>query len=79
MPTVMPSVDDDTLRTIASWKYVSITDLRGSLYQIPLEKTSMKWRATRTTFRGLRVNTVSAQCMPGSSETLEETMCSLFK
>ena len=27
LPTVMPSVDD-TLRTIASWKYTAITDLR---------------------------------------------------
>ena len=38
----------------------------------------MKWCATPTPFRGLRVYTVSAQGMPGSSETLEKMMCSVL-
>ena len=77
LPSVMPSVDD-TFRTIANWKYIVITDLKDSFYQIPLHKDSIKWCATSTPFRGLRVYTVSAQGMPGSSETLEEMMCTIL-
>ena len=65
LPTVMPSVED-ILRTIASWKYLIKTDLRDSFYQIPLEKESMKWCATPTPFRGIRVYLQSAQGIPGS-------------
>ena len=77
LPTSMPTVND-TLRSIASWKYLIKTDLRDSFYQIPLEKISMKWCGTQTPFRGLRCYAVSAQGMPGSSETLEETMCTIL-
>ena len=73
LPTIMPSVED-TLGTIASWRYI-VTDLRDSFYQIPLAKESMKWCATPTPYRGLRVYLRSAQGMPGSSETLEEMLC----
>ena len=77
LPTSMPTVDD-TLRTIASWKYMVKTDLRDSFYQIPLERSSMKWCGTQTPFRGLRLYAVSAQGMPGSSETLEEMMSTVL-
>ena len=77
LPTVMPTVDQ-TLRTIANWKYIIHTDLRDAFYQIPLDRDSMKWCATPTPFKGLRVYTVSAQGMPGSSETLEEMMCAVL-
>ena len=77
LPTVMPSVDD-ILRTISSWKYLITSDLRDSFYQIPLAKESMKWCATPTPYRGLRVYLRSAQGMPGSSETLEEMMCTVL-
>lgn len=77
LPISMPTVDD-VLRTIASWKYIIKTDLRDSFYQIPLEKESMKWCGTQTPFRGLRCYAVSAQGMPGSSETLEEMMCTVI-
>ena len=77
LPSVMPSVDD-TLRTIAKWKYIIVTDLKDSFYQIPLDHASKKWCATATPFRGLRVYEVSAQGMPGSSETLEEMMSTIF-
>ncbi len=77
LPSIMPTVDD-TLRMIASWKYIIATDLRDAFYQIPLDKTSMKWCATSTPYRGLRVYLVSAQGMPGSSETLEEMMCTVL-
>ena len=77
LPSIMPSVDG-TLRTIANWKFIAITDLKDSFYQIPLERESMKWCATPTPFRGLRLYTVSTQGMPGSSETLEEMMSTVL-
>ena len=73
LPSNMPTVED-TLRAISPWKYIIKTDLRDSFYQIPLERSSMKWCGTQTPFRGLRCYTVSVQGMPGSSETLEEMM-----
>ena len=77
LPTVMPSVEE-ILRTVSKWKYIIATDLRDAFYQIPLEEESMKWCATPTPFKGLRVYTASAQGMPGSSETLEEMMCTVL-
>ena len=41
-PSLMPSVDQ-VLRDIASWKYVIVTDLLQSFYQIPLSKASMRY------------------------------------
>ena len=38
----------------------------------------MKWCVTPTLFRGLHVYIISAQGMPGSSETLEEMVCSVL-
>ena len=77
LPISMPTVDD-ILRTIASWKYIIKTDLRDSFYQVPLDENSMKWCGTQTPYRGLRCYAVSAQGMPGSSETLEELMCTVL-
>ena len=74
----MPSVDD-ILRTISSWKYLITSNLRDSLYQIPLAKESMKWRATPTPYHGLQVYLRSAQGMLGSSETVEEMMCTVLR
>ena len=66
------------LRTIAEWKYIITTDLRDAFYQIRLLKESMKWCATQTPFRGLRVYLVASQGLPGSSEWLEELLALLF-
>ena len=77
LPTVMPTVES-MLRTIAEWKFIIMTDLRDAFYQIPLSKESMKWCATSTPFRGLRVYQVACQGLPGSSECLEELLCLLF-
>ena len=77
LPTIMPTVDS-TLRVIGSWNYIIKTDLRDAFYQIPLEESSRKWCATPTPFRGLRCYLVSAQGMPGSSETLEELLTTVF-
>ena len=73
-PSLMPSVDG-VLRDIARWKFVVITDLRQSFYQIPLSHSSMKYCGVVTTYKGIRVYTRSAMGMPGSETCLEELMC----
>ena len=77
LPSLMPTVEV-ILRTIAEWRYIISTDLRDAFYQIPLDKESMKWCATQTPYRGLRVYVVASQGLPGSSEWLEELLSLLF-
>ena len=72
-PSLMPTVDG-VLRDIASWKYLIVTDLLQSFYQIPLSKASMKYCGVATPFKGVRVYTRSAMGMPGSETSLEELM-----
>ena len=45
-PSLMPDVDS-TLRSIARWKYLIISDLTNAFYQILLSKSSMKYRGVR--------------------------------
>jgi hypothetical protein len=78
LPTVMPTVET-VLRTIASWKYIIISDLRDAFYQIPMDRGSMKWCATPTPYRGLRIYVVAVQGLPGSSEVLEEMLCAVLR
>ena len=73
-PSLLPDVDS-TLRTIAQWKYIIVTDLTSAFYQIPLSKCSMKYCGVATPFRGVRVYTRCAMGMPGSETALEELMC----
>ncbi|CAB3998268.1 Retrovirus-related Pol poly from transposon opus [Paramuricea clavata] len=71
--SLLPDVDT-TLRTIAQWKYIIVTDL-SAFYQIPLSKSSMKYCGVATPFRGIRAYTRCAMGMPGSETALEELMC----
>lgn len=73
-PSLMPDVDA-TLRNIAQWKYIIVTDLTSAFYQIPLSKDSMKYCGVVTPYRGVRVYTRCAMGMPGSETALEELMC----
>ncbi len=77
LPVTMPTIDS-VFRMMGSWRYLITTDLRDAFYQIPLEHSSMKWCGTPTPFRGLRVYTVAAQGMPGSSESLEEMLSTVL-
>ena len=77
LPVTMPTVES-VFRMMGSWKYIITTDLRDAFYQIPLEHSSRKWCGTPTPFRGLRVYMVAAQGMPGSSESLEEMLCTVL-
>ena len=68
-PSLMPNVDG-VLREIGKWRYIVITDLLKSFYQIPL----VKYCGAATPFKGIRVYTRSAMGMPGSETCLEELM-----
>ncbi|CAG2242196.1 unnamed protein product [Mytilus edulis] len=70
----MPDVDS-TLRQIAQWKHIVISDLTKSFYQIPLHRDTMKYCGVSTPFCGLRVYVRSAMGMPGSETALEELTC----
>ena len=73
-PSTMPDVHS-TLRTIAGWTYVIVTDLTSAFYQIPLSQDSMKLLCVATPFKGIRVYQRAAMGMPGSETALEELMC----
>ena len=64
-PSLLPDVDS-TLRTIAQWKYIIVTDLTSAFYQIPLSKCFMKYCGVAIPFRGVRVYTRCAMGIPGS-------------
>ena len=72
-PSLMPNIES-TLRDIARWKYIIKSDLIKSFYQIPLDKSSMRFCGVVTPFRGVRVYTRCAMGMPGSETCLEELM-----
>ena len=69
----MPNVDS-VMRGIGKWKFMVITDLLKSFYQIPLANSSMKCCGVATPFKGIRVYTRAAMGMPGSETCLEELM-----
>ena len=73
-PSLLPDVDS-TLRLIAQWSHIIVTDLTSAFYQIPLAKESMKYCGVATPFKGERVYVRSAMGMPGSETALEEVMC----
>ena len=72
-PSLMPNIDG-VLHDIARWKYIIVTDLRQSFYQIPLEHGSMRFCGVVTPFKGVCVYTRSTMGMPGSETCLEELM-----
>ena len=73
-PSLMPDVDS-TLRKIACWRYIIVSDLSQSFFQIPLSSSSLKYCGVATPFKGVRVYTRCAMGMPGSETALEELMC----
>ena len=73
-PSLLPGVDS-TLRRIAQWSHIIVTDLTSAVFQIPLAKESMKYCGVATPFKGVRVYVRSAMGMPGSETALEEVMC----
>lgn len=53
-PSLMPDIDS-TLRQIVQWKFIVITDVTKSFYQIPLAREFVKYCAVATPFHGVRV------------------------
>ena len=51
-PALMPDVDS-TLRLIAKWQFMIVTDLASALYQIPLSKDYIKYCGVVTPFKGV--------------------------
>ena len=72
-PSLMPDIDT-TLRLIANWKFLVKTDLTSAFYQIPLDKSSLKFCGIVTPYKGIRVYTRCAMGLPGSETALEELM-----
>ena len=71
---MLPDVDS-TLRRIAQWSHIIVTDLTSAFYQIPLAKESMKYCGVANPFKGVRVYVRSVMGMPGSETALKEVMC----
>ena len=70
----MPDVDS-TLRKIACWSYIIVSDPSQSFYQIPFSKSSLEYCGVAIPFKGVRIYTRCAIGMPGSETALEELMC----
>jgi hypothetical protein len=62
------------LRFLAQYRYIIKTDMTKQFFQLPIEKSSMKYLGVLTPFKGLRVYTRAAMGMPGSTEHLDELM-----
>ena len=77
-PSLMPNVDS-VLHEIGKWKYIVITDLLKSFYQIPLANSSMKYCGVATPFKGIHVYTRSAMGMPESETCHEELMSRVWE
>ena len=72
-PALMPDINA-TIRSIAQWKHIIVSDLTKAFHQIPLSKESMKFYGVVTLFRGVRIYARSAMGMPVSETALEELM-----
>ena len=72
-PSLMPNIDN-TIRQIGQWKHIICTDLTKAYFQIPVDKSSLKFCGVVTPFKGVRVYQRSAMGLPGSETALEELM-----
>ena len=62
------------LSFLSRFPYIIKTDMTKQFFQLPMEKSSMKYLGTLTPYKGLRVYTRAAMGMPGSTEHLDELM-----
>ena len=72
-PSLLPDIDS-TLRRIAQWYHIIVTDLTSAFYQRLLAKESMKYCGVATPFKGVGVYVRSARGMAGLETALEEVM-----
>ena len=76
--SVLPDVNE-TLRQIARWKYLCVTDLTSAYYQVPISHNSMKYCGISSPFRGSFVYTLCAMGMPGSETGLSECLARILQ
>ena len=76
-PALMPNTNQ-VLREIGNWEFILKTDLSSAYWQMPLDKSSMKYCGIVTPFRGIRVYARGAMGMPGTETALEELMCRIL-
>ena len=72
-PALMSNIDE-TLRLIATWDYIILSDATSAYWQMKLEKESMKFTGVVTPFKGIRVYGRGAMGMPGTETALEELL-----
>ena len=77
LPSLMPDVDS-TLVKIACWKYIIVSDLSQTFYQMPLAKNSLKYCGVVTPFKGVHVYMHCAMGITGSETALKELMCRIL-
>ena len=65
---------DDVFCFLTQHKYIIKTDMTKQFFQLPMQKSSLKYLGVITPFKGLRVYTRAAIGMPGSTEHLDELM-----
>ena len=76
-PAPMQSTDG-VLRRLSTWKYLITSDIAQAYHQIPLARSSQKFAAIASPFKGLRVYQTAAMGMPGSEIALNELTSLLF-
>ena len=76
-PSVMPKVDD-IIRQLATFKYLIKADLTQAYYQIPLDRSSLKYVGVCTPFKGVYVYTRAVMGLPGSESALEQLLCKVL-
>ena len=77
-PSVLPDVNE-TLRQIARWKYLCVTDLTSAYYQVPISHNSMKYCGISSPFRSSFVYTRCAMGMPGAETGLSECLARILQ
>ena len=78
---VQPSLTatvEDVIRHIGQYKFIVQADLTKAYYQIPLDKSSMKYCGVCTPFRGVYVYTRAVMGMPGSESALEQLLAKVL-
>ena len=76
--SVLPDVNE-TLRQIARWKYLCVTDLTSAYYQVPISHDSMKYCGISSPFHGSFVYTRCAMGMPGAETGLSECLARILQ
>ena len=76
-PVLMPCINS-VLRTIGNWKHIISTDLTKAYFQVPLDRSSIKYCGVATPFKRVRVYVRASMGMPGSEVALEELMCRIL-